>query len=450
MIFTTMVALLMGNLVYGQMSAVSGRIDSESKGGEISLFRIEDGINRLIATTAIADDGSYGFLFKAPYEGFYMVGRDNFGFPTVPVYLKPGDNAKVDFLIRPLQAEVSFPKGNTPENTVLGNWLKLSESVRVKSLLFSGPGMTSDYEDFFPELAALLEKRDAFKKSIKTPNSRFNKTMAELVDFNTELFALNFVRVPRTKHPDKNQMPAFYKDMIVKGRFADNNVLQAPWGERYLSMYIENALGLTMRPDIEAVESYLLTDELRGAYFLRQLVNQRSYASYLEAMDHYGKYFVTPAMKKAVEETSARLYDTKPGGQAANFTYPDASGKKVSLTDFKGKLVLVDVWATWCGPCKAQIPALKELEKAMHGKDIVFLSVSVDEDKDFEVWKKMVADEGLGGVQLFASGWSQIAKDYKITGIPRFMLFDKEGKIITVDAPRPSEPELKTLIEKYL
>ena len=443
-----MVALFMGNLVFCQMSAISGHIDPERRGGEISLFRIEDGMNRLIAKTVIAEDGSYGFLFKAPYEGFYMVGEDNMSFPTAPVYLKSGDNAQVNFVLQTRHSEINFTKNNTPENIVLGEWLKLSENARVISLQFMGAGSLSTYEDFFPELALMLEKREEFKKNIKTPNPHFNKTMTEFIDFNIEYITLNFMRTPRTKHPSEDQKPAFYKEMIVKGRFADNNVLQTPWGESYLSLYVNNAIKFRATPEV--VKTYLLTTELCGAYFLPKVTSQRSYVAFLDAMERYGTYFVTPAMKKAVEETSARLFDTKPGGDAANFSYPDASGKKISLTDFKGKLVLVDVWATWCGPCKDQIPALKELEKLMHNKEIVFISVSVDEDKDFEKWKQMVIDEGLGGIQLFASGWSQITKDYKINGIPRFMLFDKEGKIISTDAPRPSDPALKKLIENYL
>src|SRR5690606_23739996 len=119
------------------------------------------------------------------------------------------------------------------------------------------------------------------------------------------------------------------------------------------------------------------------------------------------------------------------------FTYPDLNGKMVSLTDFKGKVVLVDVWATWCGPCKAEIPALKKMEEELRAKDIVLLSVSVDEEKDKQKWKDFVKDENLTGVQVFASGWSDIAKFYKITGIPRFMVFDKKGNIVSTNSPRP-------------
>lgn len=136
------------------------------------------------------------------------------------------------------------------------------------------------------------------------------------------------------------------------------------------------------------------------------------------------------------------------GESYIDFTYENDIGEAVSLSSFKGSLVYVDVWATWCGPCKAEIPYLKSLEQDYHEQNIVFLSVSVDTNKD--EWLKMVKEEELGGVQLWADGWSQITKDYAIFGIPRFMLFSKDGKVISNDAPRPSNEETRKLFDKYL
>jgi thiol-disulfide isomerase/thioredoxin len=136
------------------------------------------------------------------------------------------------------------------------------------------------------------------------------------------------------------------------------------------------------------------------------------------------------------------------GEPAIDFTYPDKEGNEFSLSTFKGSLVYVDVWATWCGPCKAEIPALKTLEHDYHNNNITFLSVSVDTDK--EAWINMLADKQLGGVQLWANGWTKITKSYAINGIPRFLLFDADGNVISLDAPRPSSEEIRGLIETNL
>ena len=128
--------------------------------------------------------------------------------------------------------------------------------------------------------------------------------------------------------------------------------------------------------------------------------------------------------------------------------YENYKGGKTSLSDLKGKYVYVDVWATWCGPCKAEIPSLKELEKKYQGKSIHFVSISIDDDrshggswdKAHEDWKAMVADKELGGIQVFADNdWkSEFVQAYKINGIPRFILIDPAGNIVAADAPRPS------------
>ena len=129
--------------------------------------------------------------------------------------------------------------------------------------------------------------------------------------------------------------------------------------------------------------------------------------------------------------------------------YENIKGGTTSLDDLKGKYVYVDVWATWCGPCKREIPFLKEVEKAYHGKNIEFVSISVDKAKDHDKWIKMVDEKELGGVQLFADNdWnSDFVKGYKISGIPRFILIDPSGNIVTPEAPRPSSKDLITLFD---
>ena len=139
----------------------------------------------------------------------------------------------------------------------------------------------------------------------------------------------------------------------------------------------------------------------------------------------------------------------KEGEPAIDFTYPDKDGNEFSLASFKGTLIYVDVWATWCGPCKAEIPYLQKLEEEYQGYcTITFLSVSVDTDKD--AWLKMVAEKEMGGIQLWADGWSEITKSYAIFGIPRFMLFSADGNVISTNAPRPSSDEIRGLLDANL
>ncbi len=138
------------------------------------------------------------------------------------------------------------------------------------------------------------------------------------------------------------------------------------------------------------------------------------------------------------------------GKPSPKFNYPNLEGKNVSLDDLKGNYVYVDVWATWCGPCKREIPYLKELEAEYHDKNITFVGLSIDEQKNKDKWKRMVGERDLKGVQVLADkDWnSQFVQDYRITGIPRFILIDPDGNIVSSDAPRPSDPQLKKLFNE--
>ncbi|WP_339921523.1 TlpA disulfide reductase family protein [uncultured Flavobacterium sp.] len=140
------------------------------------------------------------------------------------------------------------------------------------------------------------------------------------------------------------------------------------------------------------------------------------------------------------------------GSIAPSFNYENYAGGKTKLEDFKGKYVYIDVWATWCGPCLGEIPSLKKVEEKYSGKNIAFVSISIDKLKDIEKWKSMIKNKELGGVQVFADNdWnSQFVKDFNIKGIPRFILIDPNGKIVKADAARPSSPDLEKELDVLL
>ena len=156
---------------------------------------------------------------------------------------------------------------------------------------------------------------------------------------------------------------------------------------------------------------------------------------------------VKEAAKKAYD-VATKLTSGSPSPKFSN--YENFNGGTTSLDDFKGKVTYIDIWATWCLPCRGEIPALKELEKKFHGKDIAFVSISIDQNKD--EWKEFVKSEDLKGVQLFAENAfeSQFIQDYGIRQIPTFIIIDKEGKIVNADAPRPSSDEITGLLEGLL
>ena len=151
----------------------------------------------------------------------------------------------------------------------------------------------------------------------------------------------------------------------------------------------------------------------------------------------------------AEQAAAAKRMQGKP---SALFAYENHKGGTTKLEELKGKYVYIDVWATWCGPCRQEIPFLQKIEEKYHGKKIEFVSISVDVAKDHDKWKKFVGDKSLGGTQLFADAdWkSAFIQSYGINSIPRFILIDPQGNVVDADAKRPSDPELQAQLDTLL
>lgn len=123
-----------------------------------------------------------------------------------------------------------------------------------------------------------------------------------------------------------------------------------------------------------------------------------------------------PLVKKGtVDETAV-------GGTTAGEGNPTASA---SLEELKGKVVLLDFWASWCGPCRDALPKVKQLQAVYKGGD--FVVVSVSEDEDMNAWKAFVAGHGMSWAQRF-DGDSSLMKKYQVTALPTYVLLGKDGR----------------------
>lgn len=156
-------------------------------------------------------------------------------------------------------------------------------------------------------------------------------------------------------------------------------------------------------------------------------------------------------VKQEIQDLYARYTPIRPGYPAPLSVLQDADGKQYNWSDFAGKIIVVDIWATWCCSCIDGMPHFLDLRKkyASH-PDIVFISLSIDRKNAWEKWKEsLVTNHMTPLLNLIAvSGESSFESDYCIIGVPRCMVIDKKGNI--VDAYAPSGRRLKELIERTL
>jgi len=161
-------------------------------------------------------------------------------------------------------------------------------------------------------------------------------------------------------------------------------------------------------------------------------------------MDESFAYYKTFVNDTAEISRLQPLFDhyvrLKTGSKAADFTMTDEKGKTWKLSDFRGRAVYIDCWATWCGPCCMEIPYMEKLyDKLKKDKRVELISVSLDNNK--AAWTKKLKADKPGWKQFICPDnfKSTLAKNYDIDAIPRFLFFDKNGCVISLDAPRPSD-----------
>jgi thiol-disulfide isomerase/thioredoxin len=171
-------------------------------------------------------------------------------------------------------------------------------------------------------------------------------------------------------------------------------------------------------------------------------------------------YSVRPFIEKNVKESKLKseiialfnLYkDIMPGEPAATPVLKDAEGKEYTFADFRGKVLVIDVWATWCSSCLAGMPKYIALRESYRGNpNVEFITVSIDRKESRESWLAAIEKRKMGDMLNLTPDCSEeslFESKYHISGIPRYIIIDKEGNIVTAYAPPPGGG-MEEIIEK--
>ena len=161
--------------------------------------------------------------------------------------------------------------------------------------------------------------------------------------------------------------------------------------------------------------------------------------------DTFDQVVTDSEAKRKLEVLYSQSQKIRPGIPSPEFSYKDINDKVVSLKSLRGKYVYIDVWATWCGPCCKEIPHLAELENKYKNKNIHFVSISVDKNRND--WQRMVREKNMKGIQLHAGNDQSFSESYMITSIPRFILLDSEGRIVHAKMTKPSDPQTIQILD---
>lgn len=431
----------------------SGKISNTIE-NEISVYGNSNNFNKIIP---IHPDGTFSDTLRIEDNGSYsfIIGQEQSN-----MYLKKGDELELSIDTQRFDESIVY-KGNAAD---VNNYL--AEIFLVKeSFIKDGP---KGHEELFSKEAI------EFKEEILRQEQVKNEVLKKYKNLDSEFIAAQKKEnhydylsklneyTPNHRYITKNeeyQVPDGFLDELNDFNIDIAQDFDASNAYKRLSISIfyrisEEKAGKDSISFSKALMDNLATiksENIRNS-FIKNIAYEVSPENE-NASELYYMLMETSEDEEFKNELTAKFEKIKQlvkGNESPVFSnYENHQGGTTSLSDLKGKYVYIDVWATWCAPCKAEIPYLKKIEEQYHNKNIEFVSISVDRKQQYDIWKSMVKDKELGGIQLFAdNSWSsQFVIDYNIEGIPRFILIDPNGKIVSASAPRPSDPELLKVFE---
>ena len=388
----------------------------------------------------VNEDGSFDFSFDLKRPGYYSVGRNT-------LYLTPGDDMEVYLSTSQSQ---SWFKGKGAE---VNNYMKGRLSPQRGSFLDVGHNVKADFEQtkkYIDELAAQREKelkalQNVSKEFVELETMRIKGDVAN--SYMMYLWYSSLLRNDKTKEEKKKIIDEF-KNSIRE--YINPLLKEISAKDKYLDVAVVRGILLSNCDTSTSVYDFPKSKRLKefyDAYTMGMRMEEVMTQSLYNELHAFGSKLKSADIKQAFLwrlEQRARLMEGRP---AIDFSVMDMNGKEGKLSDYKGKVLYVDFWATWCGPCLGEIPSFNELSKKY--PNIQFVGVSLDER--MKSWQnKLKKDSDHGNVLELISRDPLIWTGWDITGIPRFLLIDKDFKIISASAPWPSQKEeIVPLLEKY-
>ncbi|MCK0131318.1 TlpA family protein disulfide reductase [Flavobacteriaceae bacterium F08102] len=430
---------------------LSGNIGN-TKGGELIISNLMNGFSK---TINVKDTGEFlDTLFipeNSQYEFRYEMGR------TYP-YLSMGDEVNMHVKdAKEFLKTISF-EGNYSE---LNNFIAFMDNEDFNFRV-------NQEKTYHVDEAAFEDNLNDFKKRMESKLDEVSKipkyykaNLLRIIEIKRirlkSIYETIYARL--TENKNFKASDTFKREINDFDLYSEENYKISADYREMVSFHLMNKINASEPKDIQSyretrkkVLSEINSEVIRNGELYRNILNGLKRAEDKEKIvNEFLNASTNESHKATVMEQYKLLKVLDPGQPSPKFVnYENYDGSTTSLDDLQGKYVYIDVWATWCGPCKAQIPYLKEVEEKYHGKNITFVSLSTDKQKNKQKWRNMVKDMDLGGIQLITDNDfnSSFIREYKISGIPRFILLDPKGNIVTANAPKPSDKELLKLFDQ--
>ena len=357
------------------------------------------------------------------------------------------------------QTHISFNKGEFSKSVIVegsnsnvNNYLnrKLQEYATIDDTIL-------DEAAFIAKCDSLLQKNLDVLNRAELPEEFVKKERARLPYYTFQILpSYKYFHSKIAKEPDFEYSDIFWNKIRELTIYKSDYLCS----EDYQQFIVSAASILSKKefPQLVGIQRFTsYIDKFVKDFGIAEfLINKRVY-SYIkksgldeaqEYMAAFKKYVADANMIAEMEALQTKVRMQSKGAISPDFNCVDITGKQYSLKDFKGKYLYIDVWATWCAPCRKEMPYIEKLKEKFAGKEICFVGISCDNNKS--VWENFITYNKAKGIQLYLTEGNTFMDDYMITGIPRFILLDKGGYIISNKMTAPSDPQTAIYIETLL
>jgi thiol-disulfide isomerase/thioredoxin len=428
---------------------------------EVTLFYSKNPISKELVETSAKLDENNAFTITIPITEAKM-GFIRLGTTQIPLYLIPGGNLNVSYDALNFESEPVVTGKKAEETNFVLAFMKENQEKYGREWLFATFAL--EPQEFLAAINTAYEEKMSFLKDFKGYR-KLDRTFRNMMEtdflFDKKIGLVNYPSYYGfLTQGGKPTLPDGYFDFLEDKKLFNDKHLNSQTYIAFINAVLEKKVmdkvdvdGANFDADIFFTEQFniakeLLSGKTKEIAIASMMENIFGYGSSKLAREKYEEFNQIVTNEEYKEEIGNLFNATialNPGQPAPDFTLTDIEGNKVSLSDFAGKVVYLDFWASWCGPCLQQIPMARELKKRMEGQDVVFLYVSLDEKE--EDWKNKVKEENLQGIHLNAPGFKQeVAKLYNVSGVPTFFIIGRDGLIFDNRAPRPSEARIDDVL----
>lgn len=421
---------------------VSGKILNKSADFRIMLLD-----KSFTQNLDIADDGTFADTLRTKSGNYYFYDGRN----MAVVYLDAGSNIVINADVNDFSNTVAFSGIGSEISTYILAKGKIRTEVMGKGATFyelEEINYKAKANEIKSTTENILNTSVGLSEGYKAKEKRnLNYTYLQLLS-KYEQYHARYARKPNFKVSEGflSELDTITYDNEIDFKFSQDymQIVNDYYNKKAQELVKSDSLALDIAQlkTFDLIANETIKNDLLFEFTQKNIIYTNDikeyYAAYMEASTNEDN-------NVKITEIYNKLKTIVKGQPSPKFeNYENNAGGTTSLDDLKGKFVYIDVWATWCGPCMAEIPFLKEVEKVYHGKNIEFVSISIDRPAAYESWKKMIKGKELGGIQLLAdkNSDSQFIQDYLIKRIPYFILVDPNGNIVSSNAPRPSSKDL--------